>query len=280
MKLTRQPQMSSLQRNRWGVNIRQTKWGIVAQATPRGRKEPISEDDLAARNAFRMATWIIKYVDGAQKLYADKYAHGRALYPRDILMSAAYGKLYAVYNNPPPVDVGNYVLLDQVNAVDGNTTITFDNISDAYTDLIVVLAGRVKSAVTSSTIVVRFNNDSSAHYSDQRQRVQSSTTTFLGRTALQTEAEIGSLPGTTTSSTDSGNIELVIPYYAYTTMKKTGTSHFTYRNAANAWVLTAGFNGIYWDQTSAITRIDLIHTAASGFNGLTIATLYGRGQPQ
>jgi len=270
--------MSSLQRNRWGVNIRQTKWGIVAQSTPRGFKNPRSEQELKARNTFRLVTWLIKYVDATQKLLADQYAHGRALYPRDVLMSAAYGKLYAIYSTPVPPDVGNYVLLDQKQPTSGQQTITFDNITDVYQDLIVTLTGGGRATPTSGQVNVRFNGDVSAHYSDQRDSIQSSTTTFLGRTALQTEASIGSVPGTTTGTSEGANIELTIPAYANTNFKKVARSVYTFRNAANAWVLTAGFNGIFWNQTAAISKIEIFTASVTGFEAFTVATLYGRGE--
>ena len=146
--------------------------------------------------------------------------------------------------------------------VTSSSTITFSSISSAYTDLRLVLTGKVSP---NADPLVRFNGDTASNYS----------TTFLygdGTSALsarlsnQTGIEysissIGPYTQTTLTTID-------IFSYAGSTYK---TSLFTLSADAN------GSNGLsrtvsLWRSTSAITSISIINaTWVAG----TTATLYG-----
>jgi hypothetical protein len=137
-------------------------------------------------------------------------------------------------------------------------TITFSSISGTYTDLVLIASG----TSTTSTICIRFNNDTGSNYSDTYMFGDGSSAGSGRHTSASR------IFGSSVGSTVSTNI-FNIQNYSNTTTYKTclirgslTTSH------------TIAFAGL-WRSTSAITRIDLFNNNSGDFDTGFTATLYG-----
>ena len=137
-------------------------------------------------------------------------------------------------------------------------TITFSSITGTYTDLILITSG----TSTSSTICIRFNNDTGSNYSDTYMYGDGSSA-GSGRHTSATRI-FGSSVGTAVST----NV-FQIQNYSNTT---------TYKSCLIRGSLTIAhsiaFVGL-WRSTSAITRIDLFNNNSGNFDSGFTATIYG-----
>ena len=148
--------------------------------------------------------------------------------------------------------------------------ITFSSIASSWTDLRVVVVGRVTDATTGAFLGLYPNNDTASNYS-RTQLSGDGSTTESSRTTSATYAPIGTLPG---SSVASG-----IPHYV-------AADIFSYAGGTNKtwlWESSGDQNGsgrVYrgvalWRSTSAITSIVLKCPGGQTLATGTTATLYG-----
>jgi hypothetical protein len=137
-------------------------------------------------------------------------------------------------------------------------TITFTSISGTYTDLILVTSG----TSTTSTICIRFNNDTGSNYSDTYIYGDGSSA-GSGRHTSATK-----IFGSSVGSTVSTDIFQIQNYSNTTTYKTCLIRGSLTTSAATAFV------GL-WRSTSAITRIDLFNNNSGDFDSGFIATIYG-----
>jgi hypothetical protein len=137
-------------------------------------------------------------------------------------------------------------------------TITFSGISGTYTDLILVASG----TSTTSSICIRFNNDTSSNYSD--------TNIFGTGSSVGSERHSNATKmfGSVSGSTVFTDVFHIQNYSNTTTYKSCLIRGSLTTSAATA------FAGL-WRSTSAITRIDLINNNSGDFDSGFIATIYG-----
>lgn len=147
-----------------------------------------------------------------------------------------------------------------------STQVTFSSISSAYTDLVLVSNLSIVGFV--SSFYVRFNNDSTATYSNTRIYGDGGTAASDRPSVPQTELGIGIVgAGSTPQSIAITNIQ----NYANTTTNKTVLAR---SGSASSYV--AALVG-RWNSTAAINRIDIYFrlvgsdTACAG----STFTLYG-----
>lgn len=144
------------------------------------------------------------------------------------------------------------------------STITFNSISSAYTDLRVVFCG-AQSADT--PVYLRFNNDSGSNY-------WTKTINGYGSTI---DGQRGNLTGIWTRSEGLDESQLFssitweIPSYRAAYYRVVSCS-MANSNGSNAG-LTAISHGI-WKVNNAVTQIDLYTSSGSWSNGSTV-TIYG-----
>jgi hypothetical protein len=125
---------------------------------------------------------------------------------------------------------------------------------------------------------LRFNNDSASNYAWQYVRGTGSTPQ-----AFQTSSDwwmvVGHIPGLTGLASWAGISEIVIPSYAGTTWKKACMSNYLDARGitTTTQVIYAG-SGV-WDNTAAITRIQVLSVGGGSGGGLTAGStlrIYGR----
>jgi len=276
MKLSGLPILSSLQRNKGSINWYDSPHGVTARKRPWGRKTAISEAEQIARNTFAAATYMMKYVDPLSLIEAQKLAHGRALYPRDVLMSAMYGKLYPFYVGTPTPPSGEdmYQLLYQVTVPSDGETITFPFIDQTYEDLIVTFQGQSTYAGAIDKLDIFFNSDTGTNYGWQIAGAHQASTLFQGIASVAYQS-VAWLSTHGMGNQAASFAEIKIPNYTGGSWWKTSTaiSSGTYDSSNNGFAMTGG--GI-WRSTAAITQIDLTPHLVTGFKQNSRGTLWGR----
>jgi hypothetical protein len=148
----------------------------------------------------------------------------------------------------------------------GAASVTFSNIPQTYTDLVVKFSARNTS--TGQYAFYRFNNDSTSAYSARVLTGDGSSATSLTNTYTGNIANIGTSADTANTF---GNGEIYIPNYIGNTNKSSSTDAVNENNATTAYAnLTANL----WNNSAAISRIDLLPTAGN-FAQYSTFTLYG-----
>lgn len=141
-------------------------------------------------------------------------------------------------------------------------TITFSSISSAYTDLRLVLVG---TGSTTLNVNVKYNNDSSALYSQTNLAGDGTTAESTRQTSQTFIRQMYNLFNTTPSM-----LTYDVFSYAGSTFKTTLITNASDNNGSGRIVNTVAL----YQSTTAISRIDL--TASTGnFATGTTATLYG-----
>jgi hypothetical protein len=154
---------------------------------------------------------------------------------------------------------GNTYIALASNDLGSVDTVTFTSISGAYTDLHIVVAGKV--AASSQNLQLRFNSDANANYYTNF----FATTGSSGRSGAETYMVVDRYGYFTTSQT---TIVLDVMNYSNTTTKKTLICNST--NTAEGIGLRVGL----WDSSAAITSVTLFLSGSTWAAGST-ATLYG-----
>lgn len=152
------------------------------------------------------------------------------------------------------------------NTLTSNTaSVTFSNIPQDYTDLVLVFNPRGSSDVESD-INIRFNSDSGSNYSMTRMYGQGATK-GSDRQTNTTDINIGRQGG----SVFAINIVNIMNYSNSSTFK---TVVARSGHATSGSSITLGNCGL-WRSTSAITSINLIQTGAQSYKTGSSFTLYG-----
>ena len=153
-----------------------------------------------------------------------------------------------------------YVALDKVT-VSGTTTtsVTFSSIPQTYTDLVIVVSGNTNNV----TSAMRFNNDAGSGYSRLVLRGNGTSATSFNQTVQTYIAVDGSY-----SQPFQNAIINVMNYSNATTYK---TALVRSNNAGAGIDQGVGM----WQNTAAITRVDLLSTGATAYLAGTTFTLYG-----
>lgn len=144
------------------------------------------------------------------------------------------------------------------------TTITFNSISSAYTDLRLVLV-----ALTNNDGKITFNSDTATNYSQTYIYGEGSAANsgrFTNQAFLYTDPGYGFF-------TAGVPVLYTVDIFSYagSTYKTTLQTNNDDRNGSGAVERSVGL----WRNTAAITRIDITSAATNGWLTGTTATLYG-----
>lgn len=162
--------------------------------------------------------------------------------------------------------IQNYILTSN------QTTVTFGSIPATYTDLKLVISGRLNNAASTTGFYIFFNNSNTAVYSDTY--IQGSGTAVGGSretnnvAAYQTQVNANASTGSM-----FGSVDIYIPNYANTSYNKSWvTAGVTENNAATSYQnLTAGL----WRNTAAISSISVSSYGNGDWLTNSSFTLYG-----
>jgi hypothetical protein len=152
------------------------------------------------------------------------------------------------------------------------STITFSNIPQGYTDLFIKVSARGTQASTSNALTLRFNG-TTTNYSGRELVGDGSSTASATRTTLGSALYVGNIDGNNATTNTFSNTEIYIPNYTSSNNKSLSVDTVTENNATEAY---ATLLACLWSNTAAITSIDLISLSSHGvFMTNTTATLYG-----
>jgi len=155
----------------------------------------------------------------------------------------------------------------------GQATIDFPAIPATYKSLVVVLVGRGDTAAPSVQVTMRLNADATASYDTQTQTAVATTTAAVEAIAA-TSARVGSLAAASAPSGAGGEIEIVIPDYTVTAVRRRFQSSGSYGTADATGGQTLETDRGQWRNTVAVTEVTLL-AATGNFAAGTVATLYG-----
>jgi hypothetical protein len=276
MKLSKMPVLTSLQRNKYRISLRDSPWGIVAQTPPRSKKTASSQAEQMARNNFKLCTAAMKFVDGGMMQAAIDLAHGRTLYPRDVLMEAMYGKLYAFEPESNAVTIGGLTGIAKIVTTASQTSVLFSSIPQTYQDLILVITGRSSKAAVQDDICVQFNLDTGSNYVGQIGGSHGSSSFAVG-IASGSSCLIGTLNGATAPALDWTPCEATIYDYSNTARHKTviGQSGFTTGSTSATQQEAQAFGR--WNSIVGIANITVFWPSGAHFVDGSTLCLYGRG---
>lgn len=163
-----------------------------------------------------------------------------------------------------------YIPIANFTVSTAQASYTFSSISGAYTDLVLIMAGKTAVAGASDTYLMQFNSDTSpsgTNYSRTRLLGTGSAASSAGRTSapnIDFEGLAGST-GSTTFFTAIANLE----NYSNTTTYKTCLIRGS--DASNYVEATVGL----WRSTAAISSIVLSTGSTANFSVGSTFTLYG-----
>jgi hypothetical protein len=154
----------------------------------------------------------------------------------------------------------------------GTSTITFSNIPQNYTDLVLKMSTRINSAVYFNFHYLRFNG-SSVSYSDSRLEAQTTTATSAKNTNIS-ETYWGITTGASATANTFASSEIYIPNYTSSGVKSASAESVSENNSGtnNQWGLELFAN--LWSNVTAISSITIAPSGGS-FVQYSTATLYG-----
>lgn len=147
--------------------------------------------------------------------------------------------------------MATYSQIAVVNADTSTASITFTNISQAYTDLVVKIIGRSTTAATYRNMSIKFNNDTANHY---RSSIYSTNSSIIANSGSNgSDAYIGEISAANSLANYFAITEVYISNYSSTV---TGKPFYSYScNDNNTSTIGHSIqNGLY-NSLNAITQI-------------------------
>ena len=195
--------------------------------------------------------------------------------------AGGYGLALFVQGVPSTTNVqitipGSVVKISQTVTSGSQTSVTFSSISNAYSDLIISVAGRSTDSIgVNNFVYVQCNSDTGTNYSTEKQYSYDSST-GVGQTTATTSLLMGYVPNAGATANHAGSCEAVIPNYKGTTFYKNMIATMGVSLGTGAYSQGAGVFGGTWLNTSAINALKVYPSGGSWADG-TVVTLYGRG---
>ena len=165
----------------------------------------------------------------------------------------------------------NIFKIESVEVSNNASSVTFSNIPQGYTDLLIKFSTRDTDAGTASHFGFTFNGDTGSNYTSLFIRGDGNSSVLsFSQTPSYIVASYQSSAGSTANTFGSG--EMYIPNYTGSNQKGVSLESMSETNAALAYMnITAG----KWTGTSAITSISAVQTIGGPFVANSTFTLYG-----
>lgn len=164
-------------------------------------------------------------------------------------------------------------LANSVRATDG--TIDVQSISQAYNDLLLVMIIRGTNASAGDNGVVRFNNDSSAHYGTQWTSSSATTTsTNQNNSAAQAIAMLNIPAASATAGLFAMGLAYIAGYTSTTWPKSMWTVNLQSLDITSG-SMTLAHTLSFWNQASAINRILVQGSSTAALKTGSLLRIYG-----
>jgi hypothetical protein len=162
-----------------------------------------------------------------------------------------------------------YTPISTVAIAAGDTNITFNSISSAYTDLVIVASFKAEST-TIVTPSIRFNGDTGTDYSNTTLYGQGSSAVSV-RYANKNKAYLGDFAAGV-SSTNFIPYIIQVNNYSNSTTYKTFLCRYNQINSSSGEVgATVGL----WRDTSAINSVTITTDGGQNYAVGSVVTIYG-----
>lgn len=172
---------------------------------------------------------------------------------------------------PTPGDIA--LLADATLAVDG--TFNLSGLSQAYTDLIVVVIARGTRALASDALLLQFNGDTGNNYDTLKQSFTSGATSIVSQNGLSSYYVADYLPAATAGVGRFLMGEIAIPGYSSTAWYKTANYHGGGDFNSPTGKSTELSSG-WWISTAAITSVQLFGFITPNLAAGSRVRVYGR----
>lgn len=152
-----------------------------------------------------------------------------------------------------------------------NTTATFSTIPGTYKTLVIDWIARTdKASVSTETGIMWFNADTTA--GNYREISMSANGSAVASSAAD-DAIVLIFPAATATAGLAGYGTILIPFYALTTFQKAAKIESYTRYGATSQEFR--LKGLHWENTVAITQIDIVTQSAGNFVSGSTFRLYG-----
>jgi hypothetical protein len=151
----------------------------------------------------------------------------------------------------------------------GTSAITFNNIPQNYTDLVVKISGRTNFAQINDTYKITFNGTTSGY---SGRFIQGNGSAASSSTAGTAAIDSPQTVGNSATASTFGNTEIYIPNYAGSTNKSISIDTVGENNATSA---LSNLYAALWANVSAISSISIGPQNGTLLLEHSTATLYG-----
>ena len=165
----------------------------------------------------------------------------------------------------------NYVLLERIELNDTAASVDFTNIPQSgYTDLKIVVSGRINAAAVDAHMYLTFNNNASNAYSFKFLRGNGAAASSYAETNETSLNLYATVDGNSATSNTFSNAEIYIPNYTSSNYKSLSVDAVQENNATTAY---QHFYAGIWNNTAAITSVKL--TGSASWLQYSTFSLYG-----
>ena len=163
--------------------------------------------------------------------------------------------------------------IETVEVASPVASVTFSNIPQGYTDLILKASARTDRASTYSTLVLRPNsNTTAANYSYKLLEGNGASVSSASNAGTYNYVQVGTIDAANATASTFGTSEVYIPNYAGSANKSFSCESANETNATTAYTdLVANL----WAQTTAISSLYLYDANGGNFVANSTFTLYG-----
>ena len=168
-----------------------------------------------------------------------------------------------------------YTLIQAQTLTSSAASVTFSNIPQNYTDLIIKVSARTtRSDYAFGSHFITFNGSSASNYSYRYARGDGTNATSVNAASVAYILELYTMPSSTGTASTFGNTELCIPNYTSGYNKSCSMDGVSeYNSATSNLILTTG----YWAQTAAITSVTFTEANSNSYVAGSTFYLYGIG---
>jgi hypothetical protein len=163
--------------------------------------------------------------------------------------------------------------IETVEVASPVTSVTFSDIPQGYTDLILVASSRSTRASQEDPTYVRFNNNSSSVYSWKF--VYGNGSAVYSGSGSTTQFEYFSQPANSATANTFGSMSIYIPNYTSSNYKSVSVDALFENNSTTADYTRAQLVAGLFSSTSAITSILIGPYVGPAFATNSTFTLYG-----
>ena len=165
----------------------------------------------------------------------------------------------------------NYVLLERIELNASAASVDFTNIPQSgYTDLKIVVSGRINAAAVDAHMYLTFNNNASNAYSFKFLRGNGAAASSYAETNETSLNLYATVDGNSATSNTFSNAEIYIPNYTSSNYKSLSVDAVQENNATTAY---QHFYAGIWNNTAAITSVKL--TGSASWLQYSTFSLYG-----